>query len=432
MKLAVVGGASVRTPLLVRGLCASDLPIAEVALYDSDQQRLPVMAALAREYAGAATVTACATLAEAVEGADFVFTSIRVGGIEARARDEAAALALGMVGQETVGPAGFAMAMRNIPPLIACAREVERRAPKAWMVNFTNPVGIVTQALRNETSTRVIGICDTPIELFERAARALDLPAEECDFDYFGLNHLGWLREVRHLGEPQLHRLWGDPARLASIHRGPLFEPEALARLRLLPSEYVFYYDRPELAVENMRRAGASRGEVIRRLNTGLFASLGAGRGPGRKAYEEYLAARDGGYMQAESGASAPAPPPPPAAGTTGYDRIALDVLRAIHRNEGTVLPLSVPNCANIPELEDDDVVEVPCRIDGNGPRPLHVGRVPDAVRGLLTRVKEYERLTARAAVSRDPDAAGEALARNPLVPTPDAAREILAALDLG
>ena len=430
MKLAVVGGASVRTPLLVRGLCGSDLPISEIALYDSDQERLPVIAALAREYAGAAAITACASLAPAVEGADFVFTSIRVGGIEARARDEAAALARGLVGQETVGPAGFAMAMRNIPPLIACAREVERRAPGAWMVNFTNPVGIVTQALRNETSTRVIGICDTPIELFERAAHALGVPAEECDFDYFGLNHLGWLREVRHRGEPQLHRLWSDPARLATIHRGPLFEPEALARLRLLPSEYVFYYDRPARAVENMRRAGASRGEVIRRLNADLFAALGAGRGPGRKAYEEYLAARDGGYMQVESGAAAPAPPP--AAGATGYDRIALDVLRAIHRNAGVVLPLSVPNRGNIPELEDDDVVEVPCRIDGNGPRPLHVGRVPEAVRGLLARVKEYERRTARAAVTRDPDAARRALATNPLVPTADAARDIFSALDLG
>jgi 6-phospho-beta-glucosidase len=428
MKLAVIGGASVRTPLLVRGLCSSDLPIAEVALYDSDRQRLPAIAALAREYAGAAAVNACASLAEAVEGADFVFTSIRAGGIEARARDEAAALARGLVGQETVGPAGFAMAMRNIPPLIACAREVERRAPRAWMVNFSNPVGIVTQALRNETAARVIGICDTPTELFERAAHALGLPAEKCDFDYFGLNHLGWLREVRHRGEPQLHRLWDDPARLASIHRGPLFEPGALARLRLLPSEYVFYYDRPALAVENMRRAGASRGEVIRRLNADLFDTLARGVGPKRKAYEGYLAARDGGYMQIESGAAAPKPP---AAGATGYDRIALSVLRAIHRNEGTVLPLSVSNRGNIPDLEDDDVVEVPCRIDGNGPRPLHVGRVPEAVRGLLARVKEYERLTARAAVSRDRDAAAHALSRNPLVPAP-AVADIFSALDLG
>lgn len=431
MKLAVIGGASVRTPLLVRGLCGSDLPIAEVALYDTAQERLPVIAALAREYALATVITPCATLPAAVEGADFVFTSIRVGGIEARARDEAAAMARGVVGQETVGPAGFALAMRNIPPLIACAREVERRAPLAWMVNFSNPVGIVTQAVRNESDVRVIGICDTPIELFERAADALGLPADECDFDYFGLNHLGWLREVRHRGEPQLHRLWDDLSRLASIHRGPLFEPDALARLRLLPSEYVFYYDRPALAVENMRRAGASRGEVIRRLNIDLFAALADGQGPKRKAYEAYLAARDGGYMRSESGAPAAAPPPP-AAGATGYDRIALELVRAIHHNGGTVLPLSVSNRANIPELEDDDVVEVPCRVDGNGPRALHVGRLPEAVRGLLLRVKDYERLTARAAVSREPDAVRTALAANPLVPSREVADDLVAALGLG
>jgi len=431
VKLAVIGGASVRTPLLVRGLCGSDLAIDEVALYDSDQERLPVIAALAREYAGAAAVNPHASLAGAVDGADFVFTSIRAGGIEARARDEAAALARGLVGQETVGPAGFAMAMRNIPPLLACAREVERRAPQAWVLNFSNPVGIVTQALRNETAARVIGICDTPTELFARAAHALGLPAEECDFDYFGLNHLGWLREVRHRGLGQLHKLWADPARLASVYRHPLFETDALARLRLLPSEYVFYYDRPAVAVANMRRAGSSRGEVIRRLNADLFDTLADGRGPKRQAYEDYLARRDGGYMQSESGGAAPAPTPL-AAGATGYDRIAVDLVRAVHRNDGTVLPLSVSNRGNIPDLEDDDVVEVTCRVDANGPRPLHVGRAPESVRGLLLRVKEYERLTARAAISRDPVAVRKALASNPLVPSPEAARDLVAVLELG
>lgn len=429
MRIAVIGGASVRTPLLVRGLSASDLPLGEVRLFDTDQERLALVAPLARELAGPVTVTPCATPAACLEGADFVFASIRAGGIEARAQDERAALARGVVGQETVGPAGFAMALRNIPPLLAYAREVERLAPQAWLINFTNPVGIVTQALLDQAGVKVIGICDTPTELFEQAARALGLPVGECHFDYFGLNHLGWLREVRHRGEPQLERLWREPERLARLYRAPLFEADFLARLRLLPTEYLFYYYRPERAVENTRRAGESRGAVIEHLNRELFAALRAASGPLRPIYEDYLARRDAGYMKIESGAVAPAAPRRTEG--SGYDRIALAVVRAIHFNTGAVLPLSVPNRGSIPHLEDGDVVEVPCVVDANGARPLHVGPVPEQVRELLARVKDYERLTARAAVSRAREAAAEALARNPLVGTRARAEELVPLLRL-
>ena len=163
---------------------------------------------------------------------------------------------------------------------------------------------MVTEAMRT-ASDRVIGICDTPTELFEEVAHALGLPSDRCYFDYFGLNHLGWLREVYSDGAPQLHRLWSDPARLQSVYKVPLFDPAALRDLRLLPTEYVYYYEQPQRAFENVRRAGQSRGEAIAALTRALFDQLArAGCRHGRQVYKAYLRARSAGYMQIESGSA--------------------------------------------------------------------------------------------------------------------------------
>lgn len=430
MKLAIIGGAGVRTPLLVNGLAKSDLPIAHIALYDPDRARLEVMAPLVRRVCGAIRLTTHATSAEAVEDADFVFISIRVGGIASRAQDEATSLALGLVGQETVGPAGFAMAMRTIPHLVGYAREVAALAPSAWIINFTNPVGIITQAVRTATGARIIGICDTPTETYEEVCHALDIPSSEAFVDYFGLNHLGWVREVYHRGLPQIHRLWSEPDRLARVYRTPLFALDFLRDLRLLPTEYVYFYYSGERAVANIKRAGNSRGRVIEELNTQLMADLAHGTRDPVQTYEAYIAARDAGYMQIESGSSAPRTKSPWAE-VTGYDRIALNTVRAIHFNTGAIIPLNVDNRGNLPDLDDDDVVEVPCVVNANGARALHVGRVPEQARMLLRQVKAYERQTVHAALSGAAADAREALAANPLVPSTDVADTLLGALVL-
>jgi 6-phospho-beta-glucosidase len=415
MKIAVIGGAGVRTPLLVGGLTDSDVPIERIALYDVDRARLATIGTVAERMASKGRVTLSTSVAECVASADVVFTSIRVGGIEQRIHDEAVAQAHGIVGQETVGPAGFAMAMRTIPAMVRYAAQIAEAAPKAWIVNFTNPVGMVTEAMRT-VSDRVIGICDTPTELFEEVARALGLDSETCFFDYFGLNHLGWLREVYSRGEPQLHRLWRDDELLRKIYKVPLFDSPSLKALKLLPTEYVYYYDQPARAFDNVKRAGQSRGQVIEHLTRGLFDALAL---PGANLvaiYNSYLRTRSAGYMQIESGSGAPSAPAP-ATGLSGYDRIALGVLRAIHFNANTIIPRSVANRGTIDALGADDVVEVPCVVSANGARPLHVGPVPDSILPLLQHVKDYERLTVRAALTPSLDAAREALARNPLVP---------------
>jgi len=415
MKIAVIGGAGVRTPLLVHGLTRSNLPIEEISLFDIDRSRLAAIAPLAQRLSNGAAISPCQSIESCLKQAAFVFTSIRVGGIAARARDEQTTLSHGIVGQETVGPGGFAMAMRTIPAMVEYARAVERHAPDAWIVNFTNPVGIITQAVRRGSSAKIIGICDTPTELFHEIARALDLPAAECAFDYFGLNHLGWVREVYHAGRPRLQRLWESPEKLRALYRSPLFEPDFLSRLRLLPTEYLYYYYRPKDAFENVSRAGSSRGAVIQQLNAELFENLARPGADTVSVYEAYLTTRNAGYMQIESGA-ARGEAGSPWEGPTGYDKIALAVVEAIHGNARTILPLNVANHGNLPELRDDDVIEVPCVVDGNGAQPLLAGALPPQVRDLVVQVKDYERGTVEAALSGDRHAAEQALARNPLV----------------
>lgn len=414
MKLAVIGGAGVRTPLLVNGLTKSDLPIREIALFDIDRARLEAIAGIARHFVRDAALTICADAADAIRGSSYVFTSIRVGGIARRARDEAVSLQHGVIGQETIGPAGFAMAVRTIPPLVQYAREVERLSPDAWVINFTNPVGPVTQTLLAQTRAKVIGICDTPTELFEDVAHALGVPSAECHFDYFGLNHLGWLREVYYRGERLLPALWNDHRQLRAIYRAPLFDPEYLSELRLLPTDYVYYYVRSKHAADNMRKAGQTRGEVIAQLTDRLFHDLSEPGADAVAVYHQYLAARNAGYMQIESGSPVPLPAAP-WAGLTGYDKIALSVVRAIHHNTGDVIPLNVRNNGNLP-LAPDDCVEVPCVVNASGAWPVHVPVLPPRIAEFIQRVKHYEQLTIDAAAAQTDQAAVTALAANPLV----------------
>lgn len=429
MKITIIGGAGVRVPLLVGGLARSDMRISDVALFDVDQSRQEVIATLAAQMAPGVRISSEQSAASAIEGSSFVITSIRVGGAAQRAKDEAAAIALDVIGQETIGPAGFAMAVRTIPAMVEYGRMVARLAPRAWLINFSNPVSIITQAVHQETEARLIGICDTPMEMFEDAAHALGLPATVCSYDYFGLNHLGWLRDVLFEGEGQLHRIWDDDARLLSAYRAPLFEPERLRALKLLPTEYLYYYYRPEVALANIRKSGSSRGQHVAKLTEDLFQDLTTS--PPRDLidrYQQYLAARDGSYMTLETGDTKPRVKPDWAE-LSGYDKIALMTMRAIVHHQGAIIPLDVPNYGTLPFLANDDIVEVPCRVDKDGPRPQMVDPIPDHPRELIQTVKIYERATVKAALSGDRAALADALALNPLVPSRGKAAQLVEAL---
>lgn len=423
MKLSILGAGAMRTPLLIHGLVNSDLPIAQIDLYDLDEERLECLFPVMQAVAGNVLLCRKSSSESAIQGSDFVLVSLRVGGMAQRSRDEQIALSHNILGQETVGPVGFAKAWRTVPAVLEYARQVELLAPRAFLINFSNPVGIVTQAVTSQSQARMIGICDTPTELFEETARLLGVPSQECFFDFFGLNHLGWLRQVYYRGEPQMARLLEQPQKL---YRAEFFSQEWLRDLNLLPTEYGYFYYHPERALAEIKKAGKSRGSQLEELNAELLQALKSG-GPPLQLYERYLATRNSTYMQGETGCT-------PrcnslarlGAEVTGYDKIALSVIRSIHLNLGRLIPLNVANRGNIPELRDEDSIEVPCVVDSNGAHPVHVGKLPESVRALVCQVKDYERRTVQAALSQNRSQGVEALARNPLVPSRAAAESLV------
>jgi 6-phospho-beta-glucosidase len=423
------------------------LNIGQLALYDVDRPCAELMAAIGREIARANNagfeITTPDTIEHAVEGAKFVLSSVRVGGIEARARDERLIIDRGLVGQETTGPGGLAMALRTVPVALAHAQVIERLAPDAWLINFTNPAGLITQALMTHTNVRVIGICDTPSELFHRIAWALGLPFEDLEFVYSGLNHLGWVQHVCLRGEDITARILNDDEKLLQLYAARLFESDMIRTLGLIPSEYLFYYYAKSRAYQNQRAAGASRGEEIRQLNGVLFEGLHNAITAGEPAsavsiYKNYLNQRNASYMRLEAHAeSAMAQGPQawnpqdwnPFEAVTGYHRIALDVMTALSGDTPKQVVVNVHNHGAVEDLQPFDVVEIACKINREGPEPIHTGALPESVRGLTLAVKAYEHLAIRAAIERSFDLARLALMVYPSIGEWTPATDIMRAL---
>src|SRR5919108_6435404 len=274
MKIALIGAAGVRTPLLIHGLAelSREVRIDEVAFWDTDSGGLKgigrVSNAMAKRSELAAKLRFCSNPEQAIEGAGYVITSVRAGGIEARVKDENIALAHGLVGQETVGAGGFACAMRNLAVMLEYARLIERVAPNATVINFTNPVGIISQGILNHSGIRLLGVCDTPLEAFESIAKALGRNPFELNFDYLGLNHLGWVRSIRDTqGAELLPKILSSSELIRKCYRHELFPIAFIQQLALLPTEYLYFYYFPQAAYENTRRNGGSRGQMVAAMN---------------------------------------------------------------------------------------------------------------------------------------------------------------------
>jgi 6-phospho-beta-glucosidase len=439
-KVAIIGGGGVRTPLLIYGLaqCQELLKTAEVTLFDLDEVRTRTIERLGHEIVrrmGAGFQIRCTTrLEDAAEGADFVLSSIRVGGMAARARDERIAIGHGLAGQETTGPAGAAMALRTLPVTLGHAKVIERVSPRAWFINFTNPAGLITQALVQNTTLKVIGICDTPSELFHKIAEAIGAPAADVVYDYAGLNHLGWVRRVHLRGEEITERLLEDAAFLRNLYPAGLFDPALIQALRLIPTEYLFFYYSQRKAYRNQVSAGASRGEELQRMNSGLFERLNAQDDSEALAtYTTYLQQRNASYMKLEGlGGSALTPvenEPNPFELATGYHRIALDVMNGLLSDRPREIVLNVMNRGAIDDLEACDVVEVPCDVDNTGARPRRTGHLPDQVRGLTLSVKAYERTMIRASIEGSRARAQLALLEYPSIAQWEIAGDVLSSL---
>jgi len=439
MKLLLLG-AGIRTPLLLAGLIRRQdaLGLDEVALYDDDPRRLATMAAfagaVAQQQGARFAVSHAENLAEAARGAGFVFSAIRVGQESNRILDERIPLQYGVLGQETTGPGGFAMALRTIPALLRHARVIEAEAPDAWMVNFTNPAGLITQALLAHTKLKAIGICDTPTAIRAGLARFLGRSDADLFLDYAGLNHLGWVRRVLVDGTDVLPRILDRyEALAASSHEWALFEPELVRLLGLLPNEYLYYYYYREEAVANIVASGSTRGEQIRTINDPLWTTLGELLTAGQTdealaAYDRQMQTRSATYMARESGHEGA--PAPGGAGDSifadeGYAGLAMDVMAAVVGRQPATLILNVRSEGCWSDFAADDVVELPCLVDEHGPRLLVPAPLPEIVRPLVTAVKTYERLTIEAAVTGSSEAAVRALMVHPLVASYSLARRI-------
>ncbi|CAL9319119.1 putative 6-phospho-beta-glucosidase [Streptomyces sp. SudanB135_2055] len=431
MRLTILGGGGFRVPLVYGALLGdrAEGRVTDVVLHDVDAARLSaVTRVLAEQAAGvpdAPAVTATTDLDEALRGADFVFSAIRVGGLEGRAADERVALAEGVLGQETVGAGGIAYGLRTVPVAVDIARRTARLAPDAWVINFTNPAGLVTEAMSRHLGDRVIGICDSPVGLGRRIARMLGADPDRAFIDYVGLNHLGWVRGLRVAGRDELPRLLADPALLGSFEEGRLFGPDWLRSLGAVPNEYLHYYYFNRETVRAYREAERTRGAFLRDQQARFYEEMRHPDTPALAAWDRTRAEREATYM-AENREAAGAGEREADDLSGGYEKVALALMRAVARDERATLILNVRNRGTLSALDTDAVIEVPCLVDANGAHPVAVDPLPGHATGLVCAVKDVEREVLAAAGTGSRASAVRAFALHPLVDSVNVARRLV------
>jgi 6-phospho-beta-glucosidase len=394
VKLAVVGGGSTYTPELVSGLARERdrLELHELWLQDIEPERREIVGRMAQRmlerqgYRGRIAVTD--DLDRALDGADFVLVQIRVGGQPARLRDETIPLACGCIGQETTGAGGFAKALRTVPVVLEIADRVRvNAAAKAWIVDFTNPVGIVTRALL-DAGHRAVGLCNVAIGFQRSFARLLGVEPATVLVDQVGLNHLTWVRAVRVDGRNVLSELLAEHGDAIAEQVG---QPLALLlELGAIPSYYLrYFYAHDQVLAEQLD--GVPRAEVVAEIERRL---LDLYRDPTVDEKPPLLERRGGAF----------------------YSEAAIGLVAGLATGSGEVHVVDTRNGSTLPGLEPDDLVEVPARIGRNGPEPLPQEPLALEVLGLVQHVAAYERLTAAAAVTGDAGLARKALLAHPLI----------------
>jgi 6-phospho-beta-glucosidase len=393
VKVAVIGGGSTYTPELVEGfgLRRDILPVDELVLHDIDQERLDIVGGLAErilrklEFPGRLTLTT--DREQAVSDASFVLVQLRVGGLQARLTDETIPAKFGCIGQETTGPGGFAKALRTVPVVLGIAEDTARLgADGAWLLDFTNPAGLVTQALIDH-GHRAIGLCNIPIGFQRMLAKQLGVEPAQVQLEHVGLNHLSWERRVVVDGVDRLPEL-------IDVYADQLGEevdlPGELVRLmRSIPSYYLRYFYLTGEVLEKQRTA-RSRADEVMEIERTLLEMY---RDPTLDIKPKLLEQRGGAF----------------------YSEAAAMLVESLHTDRGDVQVVNVRNSGAIPNLADDAVVEVACRIDAGGATPLPVEPLAPEMLGLVEQIKAFERLTVAAAVSGDRDLALKALMANPL-----------------
>jgi len=407
LKLAVVGAGSTYTPELVDGFTrrSDRVRFDEIDLLDIDPERLEIVGGLAERMLARqgwrSQLVRTTDREAAIDGADMVLFQLRVGGQQARFGDETLPKRWELIGQETVGAGGFAKALRTVPVILELADLVRRRGAKdAWIVDFTNPVGIVTQALA-DAGHRSLGLCNVAIGFQRRFAQRYGVEPERVELEQVGLNHLTWIRAVRVDGVDRLPEILAEDGDALAEDIG---EPAArMRRLGVIPSYYLRYYDNTARVLAE--QAGSpTRAEQVMAIERELLELY---RDPSLDTKPELLEHRGGAF----------------------YSEAAAQLIASLVDGRGDIQVVDVRNDGALPGLAADDVVEVPARIDRDGAHPLPQAPLPAELLELVARVKTYERLAVRAAVSGDPVMARAALAANLLAGGPELAPQLLDAI---
>ena len=414
MKITVIGGGSSYTPELVQGFLerVPEFPVRELWLMDVDPERLDIVGGLTRRMVKASggpfEVHLATNRREAVQGASYVITQLRVGGMEARREDEYLGRRHGLIGQETTGVGGMAKALRTIPVVLAIAGDMRQVAPGALLVNFTNPAGLITEALaRHAPDVASVGVCNVPITTKMEILKALEpsmgagIEPERVELDTLGLNHLSWHRGLRIDGAEVWPMVMEQFQARLDEEAEPEWDAGTIATLGMMPNYYLQYYYYTDRKLADQEKWPPSRAEQVMEIEEGLLAQYAE---PDRFEAPEGLMERGGAY----------------------YSTVATQLLNAHYNDLGETHVLNVPHRGAVEGWPEDWVLEMPCQVDARGIQPLAAEPLPDACFGLLAQVKAYERLAVKAAVDGDRDAAYQALLAHPLGPAADKIGEVL------
>ncbi|UFT99146.1 6-phospho-beta-glucosidase [Radiobacillus kanasensis] len=417
IKVVTIGGGSSYTPELVEGFIKryDELPIKELWLVDIPQgkEKLEIVGSLAKRMVQKAGIPMEIHLSldrrEALQGADFVTTQLRVGLLDARAKDERIPLKYGVIGQETNGPGGLFKGLRTIPVILDICKDMEELCPDAWLINFSNPAGMVTEAvLRYSNIKKTIGLCNVPVGMRMGVAEMLDVEPERVHIDFAGLNHMVYGLNVFLDGKLVTEKVLDILSSGASMTMENIvdlgWEPDFIKALRILPCPYHRYYYQTgkmlKQELEELEEKG-TRAEVVQGLEAELFELY---KNPTLDIKPPQLEKRGGAY----------------------YSDAACNLINSIYNDKKDIQPVNTRNNGAIASIPHDSAVEVNCVITKEGPKPIAVGDLPVAVRGLVQQIKSFERVAAEAAVTGDYHKALLAMTINPLVPSDTVAKEIL------
>jgi 6-phospho-beta-glucosidase len=452
-KLALIGGGSVRTYYFVESLIKfyEKLGIGRLSIMDNDPERLRYFGGLAlyliKKAESSLKVELTDSLTDAVTDADYVVTTLRVGLEAARCKDERIALNLGLIGQETTGAGGFSYAIRTIPTILEYMRIIKEKAkPEVTVFNFTNPSGLVTQAIYDAGYDNVIGICDNATGIKIDVSEALKINACDIVVKVYGLNHLSWANSVEIGGVDILPKLMKNEGFIQSFHQFHYFDRDLIRSLGEIPNGYLYYYYHRERALRNLLAAPQSRGESICQINDEMMRELrkhDIEKEPEKclEIYREYMHRREGSYMSIELGGVHQMYEPVDVAslgiaellgrGTyhevyEGYAGVVFNYIESVNNNKGIDLAISVPNRGAIPGMADEDVVEITCTIDKHGATPMKFGKIKPDNLLLMQTIKRYEKLTVEAVRERSYDKAVEALMIHPLISDYSLAKQLV------